>query len=428
MENISKKILYATQSLVEEIRKSSDVLYLTSLGLYILSLTSSMVAWVSFPGFSGIILKQTLTVYILFMLGIYLGSILFIWIHKRWAIFPILLMLAGFLYMCARMQRNVFDGLMVYILIICSFGRSYKKILQVTLGCIGLTVITSAIGVWIGYTRETPKVGAYGTGYAFGISHPNVWGTYALIILLLVWYLFILKKSQTVHLLYYAFSWLFGIFMVFIPKCRTEAVLVFLFPIVAIICELVAGKEDFGRRFRVYKIFFRILMWALILSPVICFVSTIILGQMREWLVVHTFGTYIENFSKRFIQSGLAFKEHGFPLFGEQIRFNSGLSEKLGGYTFVLYIMDNAYSTYAIIRGMIWLVPLLTWLCYAGWQAVKQKDYAILAIAVLFSMLGLMERYALDIYNVVLLYPLTLLTVNRYTKDYNSQQESTGKA
>ena len=99
-------------------------------------------------------------------------------------------------------------------------------------------------------------------------------------------------------------------------------------------------------------------------------------------------------------------------MFGEKIRFNSGVSEKLGGYNIILYIMDNAYSTYAILRGMIWLIPILVWLCYAGRKAVKKKDYALLTITVLFSLLGLMERYALDICNFVLLYPLAIKAGN----------------
>ena len=412
MELLSSKILRIINSLREEICRSSDTLYLIILGLYISSLTLSRVAWVTLPGFSGIILKQTLTIYVFIILSIYLGSILFLWLRRRWTIFLIFLAVVGFLFMCARMQRDIFDGLMICILIVCAYGRTYKRILQVMLGCIGTTVIAAALGVLIGFARETPKVGAYGTGYAFGFSHPNIWGAYVLILLLLVWYLFILNRSGFFQYIYFAFSWMLGIFMVFVPKCRTEALLTILFPIVAIISKSLAGLENLSKNGREHRRVVSILTWVLVLSPVICFCITIVLGQMREWLVVHTFGTYIENFSKRFIQSGLALKEHGFPMFGEKIRFNSGVSEKLGGYNIILYIMDNAYSTYAILRGMIWLIPILVWLCYAGRKAVKKKDYALLTITVLFSLLGLMERYALDICNFVLLYPLAIKAGN----------------
>ena len=193
--------------------------------------------------------------------------------------------------------------------------------------------------------------------------------------------------------------------MVIVPKCRTEAVLALGFPIVAALCKYLQVKRD-------KTLFKKISLWILILSPILCLMITIILGEMREWLVVHTFGTYVENFSKRFIQSGLAFKEHGFPIFGEQLRYNSGLSEQLGEFTFILYKMDNAYSTYIILRGMIWMVPALIWLCYSNWRAVKNRDYALITISVLFCLLGLMERYGLDAFNVSFYYPLAISAIS----------------
>ena len=411
-EKHSVKVSVFFDSLRRGISAAPDILYQLILGLYLLSQLFSLVAWNSISGFSGYQLSQALIIAVLLFLGIYTASILLSWIHQKWAYLPIVIITTGLLVLCTRMRAYVFDGLMIGLLILCSYGKQYTRILKLMLGCTGFVAAGAAIGTKIGYTREVQKVGAYGTGLSFGFVHPNVWGSLVLVILLLVWYLYITKRSDTVRWIYYGGSWILGIFMIFIPKCRTAALLMLLFPAIAGICRIAirqkTGSEDIEEK---KIILYHLLSWLLIFSPVICFLLTIILGQMREWLVIHTFGTYIENFSKRFIQSGLAFKEHGFPLFGEYIRFNAGLSEQLGGHNITLYVMDNAYSTYAILRGMIWLIPVLIWLCYAGWKAVKKQDYAILAILVMFSLLGLMERHALDVYNFVYLYPLTIIDI-----------------
>ena len=206
---------------------------------------------------------------------------------------------------------------------------------------------------------------------------------------------------MAIELGYYALSWAFAIFMVLVPKCRTQALLLIVFPFMVLLCKWVVGDNE-GKR----SIPRRVILWILITTPVLCFFTTIVLGAQREWLVTHTFGTYIENFSKRFIQAGLAFKEHGYPLLGEVVRFETATAEELGSHMIKLYVLDNGYVTYAILRGMIWMVPALVWLSFANWIIGKRKDYRLLAISALFCLMGLMERYTFTMYNFVFLYPL----------------------
>lgn len=422
MDTIKTKVCPWVRSLAEEVRKSSDTLYCIVFGIYLLSLLLPMMGW-SVPGFTGRNVRYTLTVFLFLFLGVYIGSVFVMWLRKKWTIIPVLAAVALFLYLCAGMQRNIFDGLMIVILVLFSYGRQFKHILKTSLLCTAATLITAALGLLFGYTAEMAKTGSYGAGFALGMSHPNVWGTYALFILLMVWYLFIRQRSGTIRFCYYALSWGLGVFMIFVPKCRTEALLAFALPVTAVICRALTGwretgpgrQENAGSGRKVSKLR-KAILWILILTPVICFLLTVILSAMRGWLVENTFGTYIENFSKRFIQSGLAFKEHGFPLLGETIRFKSGFSETLGGYKFVLYVMDNAYSSFAILRGMIWMVPILIWLTFANWKAAWKKDYVLLAISILFCLLGLMERFALDAYNFVYFYPLAIAAGRVFSK------------
>lgn len=306
--------------------------------------------------------------------------------------------------MCAKMQRNKFDGLMIVILAICAYGKNYITILRVMFWWAAATVAIAMIGLPIGFTVEKPKVGLYGTGLALGFAHPNVWGSYVFFIFVLAWYLFMKDRGRNVRIGYFILSWISALFMLIVPKCRTQALLLLLFPLTILSCKRTINWSASTKAVVPKKV----ILGLLILFPFLCFFATIILGSQREWLAIHTMGTYIENFSKRFIQAGLAFREHGFPFFGELLRLRNNYVEQLGGYSFTLYVLDNGYVTFTIYRGMLWMVPALLWLSYANWKIIRNKDYSLLAISTLFCLMGLMERYTFQVYNFIFLYPLSV--------------------
>lgn len=394
----------------KEVQRSVTALYFVILGLYQLSIFLEYIQFVPSYGSLGGTMKIWLSIIVFAILGIYLGSILVLSVQRKWAIIPVLLLMTGFIYVCARMQRNMLDGLLIAILALCAYGKNYKRILQVMLGCAVATVAIAMIGLPIGFTVEKPKVGLYGTGLAFGFAHPNIWGSYIFFIFVLVWYLFVRRADRKVRIGYLIVSWVLAVFMVLVPKCRTQALLLMLFPATIWLSKKLIIASSVGKKI----VLRRVVLWLLILFPIVCYFTTIFLGSQREWLAVHTMGTYIENFSKRFIQGGLAFREHGFPFFGELIRFHSGLVEHLGNHDYSLYILDNAYVTYTIYRGMIWMVPALLWLSYANWKIIREKDYSLLTISILFCLMGLMEIYTLEVYNFIFFYPLaiSMLPVN----------------
>lgn len=381
-----------------EIKEIPEILYITALGLYILSRMSRKVQWVSISVFSGLRLQQALTFSAIIFAGIITAFILARWTHKVWAAVSPAVLVIGFLFLCARKRPDIFDGVMVVFFVILSYRKRFHNIVKLYLGCAAGVLIVVALGLLIGFTKETPKVGPYGTGYAFGTIHPNIWGCLVFLVLVAVWFLYLQKRD----FLLFFISWPLGVFMVLVPKCRTQALLFFVFPVfIYLMDKLMVDGEN--RRFLKLRFLCK---WILILTPFLCFGITVFLGNQREWLVEHTFGLYIENFSKRFIQSGIAFHEHGFPMFGQPLHLNMGVHEVLGNYDIPLYVMDNAYSTYAILRGMLWIVLILVWLCYANWKSLKEKEYGILVISVFMSVFALMERYGLDVwYNFVLLSP-----------------------
>ena len=408
----------ATHILAEEIKNSSSLFYCIILGVYQSGRFHEYVLFTNFSRMT-LTLEAGISFILLILLGVYLESILVSAIRKRWVIVLALILLVGFLFLCARMQRDKFDGLMIAILAVCAYGKDYERILKVMLAVAVATVAIAMIGLPLGITVESPKVGLYGTGLAFGTAHPNVWGSYIFFIFVLVWYLFVKDKGKKLRISYLVTSW--AVFMVLVPKCRTQALLLLLFPLTIWLSKRVTGFSMVKGRILLHKS----VLWILVLFPIFCFVLTVFLGWQREWLAIHTMGTYVENFSKRFIQSGLAFREHGFPIFGELIRFRSGLAEELGGYKFSLYVLDNAYVTYTIYRGLIWMIPALLWLSFANWKIIKRGDYNLLTISILFCLMGLMERYTLGVYNFVFLYPLAISMLAKDTTKEDSGQPST---
>lgn len=378
-----------------------DVLYCMLLGVYYLSVLPWHIRFNSSVLQSGTIV-QILSGAILIILGVYIAGILVSLVRKIWLLIPSFVLLLGFLYLCSGMQKDIFDGLMIVFLALGAYGKDYRKLIKVLLWCTVGIIVLVLIGIPTGLTLETSKVGAYGTGLSFGFAHPNVFGSYLFFVFVTVWYLYVKDRSRLVELGYYVLSLALAVFMVIVPKCRTQALLLILFPLFVLLCRWVIG----GRNQRRLSVLRQVFLWILIAAPVLCFLATVFLGIQREWLVTHTFGTYIENFSKRFIQAGLAFKEHGFPLLGEFIRFESAVPENLGGYMIKLYVIDNGYVSYAILRGMVWMVPALLWLSFVNWKAGREHDFGMLAISVLFCLMGLMERYTFTMYNFVFLYPL----------------------
>ena len=393
--------------LAEAIRKTPDDLYFAMLVLYFLSMLLECVGYTANIGGSNGFVRNTFTAFFLVFFGVFFVSVIFRSsaffrrIRKVWVLLPVSVVIILFLWL----EDAQFNGAMIAILAVGAYGRDYRNILKNFFWCMAATIIAAGIGIPVGLTKEIPKVGAYGTGLSFGFSHANVWGTFAVMTFLLIWYLFEDNRTILTRRVFYALSWILGVFMVIVPKCRTGALLLFLFPLMSVLCRGVIGDPGirvFRRRNRARGI----IICVLILAPFLCYLITLILGSQREWLVVHTFGNYTENFSKRFIQSGLAFKEHGFPLIGERIRFHSGPAEHLGNYKIGLYVLDNSYAAFTILRGLVWMVPALLWLSYANWKMIRRKDHYLLTISVLFCLLAMMERYPFEIYNFVFLYPL----------------------
>ena len=83
----------------------------------------------------------------------------------------------------------------------------------------------------------------------------------------------------------------------------------------------------------------------------------------------------------------------------------------VNGKTEVLHVLDNAYVTYTIQEGMLFMLPLLGWLSLAAGLCFRKRDGRLLLISVFMLVYALMERGGLlGYYNPLFLYPMTVIS------------------
>ena len=108
----------------------------------------------------------------------------------------------------------------------------------------------------------------------------------------------------------------------------------------------------------------------------------------------------------RFIEGGYSLRRNGISLFGHP--FYDFDAEIVDASYQITQIMDNAYVSNLILRGILNMAISLSWIACSHWQCIKRRDYRLIAVSFLFLILAMMERPALDVwFNYVLLYPLS---------------------
>ena len=373
--------------------KTSEFLYLLALFLYLASYFCKRIRWVRGLGFTGASLQE-----LFFVLMLAAGGLAFclqIWqkVQPHFLGLPAAVLVLAGLSSLDRTQNLTYLAAAV-TLILYSYGKNFRRMVGLYLGCAVLTLGIAAAGLAFGFTRERIKIGAYGTGYAWGTVHANSWGFLVLLAALALWYLFLSGRPRLSAGLFLGL----GLFLLLVQKCRTAGALLMAFAL----AQLAAGKipQREGRLCRILRIL-------LILTPFLCLALTLILAANREWLVRVTYGTYLQNFSKRFVQAGVALRAYGVSLFGTRMELDGSVREVLAGTVEALEYADNAYGCYLIERGALGLSVMLAWLSYVNVCAVRRGDRRLLLLSLFLSVAGLMERVPVLLwYNFTLLYPL----------------------
>ena len=302
-------------------------------------------------------------------------------------------------------SETVYRVVLCTLLILLACGKNFDKIVRLFRVLFSGAVGVAALGLLLGYTSSGVKVGAYGTGLALGMTYPNTWARVFFLAILLCWY----DWGQEKPIRTFALFWLAAIPVLLIVKCRTIALLMILFPVTVWMKDMVTGRKELQNSVKSHHAQGgrRVLKTLLIAMPFLCFALTLLLCSQMELLHKLTYGNYLRNMSKRFVQGGIALKEYGLPLLGKRIDLGNNISVVLNGEMEDLYILDCGYINYGLSRGMIWLFSMMAWQGFANSRCIRNKDYGMLIIGLFMSLLALMEREGFDPwYNPTLLYPL----------------------
>lgn len=305
-------------------------------------------------------------------------------------------------------HKVIFTVVMDFFLCLMAYGKDYKKLLRCLVFVPVAILLIAGLGLPVGLTQNFTKMGQADSTSSLGIIYPNTWGYIAFQAMLLVWYLYLKKKP----LLTFSMFWAIGVFMYFVIGCRTIAILSLVLPPFTL---LISWKE---RRDREPEKLLRkkpgLFAWFAIALPVLCCVLSIVLSLEKEWVAVNFYPTAertnapLHSMAMRFVQGGLALDYFGFPLLGRTMRVIAPLYlDSSTGVVEHLYVMDNAYTSFIIMKGVLWMICILAWLTFAHWRGWKNRDYSILLIGCFMVVFAIMERPGLEVwYNFMLLYPL----------------------
>lgn len=408
-KNVWQSIRNSALSFMEVVKSGPDFLYFILVICYVVSEYAERIEW-TIDIFSAQRI-HFLHYFVLLGSGAYLCYKVAVW-KKMWdkpyLLLPMILAigcLCGYflLFLNKDWKHNkvVFSVVIDIFLCLMAYGKNYKRLLQCLVFVPIAVLAVAGLGLLVGLTQEFTKVGTDST-HSLGIIYPNTWGYIAFQAMLLAWYLYLKKKP----LITFAMFWGMSVFMYFVIGCRTIAVLSVAFPPVTLLTSWMEKRE------RKPGAKPGIIGWFAIALPVLCFVFTLVLSLNKEWVAVtfykNFYGTPLHTMSMRFVQSGLAIDAFGFPLFGRPMTLMAPVYlDPATGITEDLYVMDNAYTTFMILKGCLWLACCLSWLTFAQWRSWKNKDYAILMIGCFMLVFAIMERPGMEVwYNFVLLYPL----------------------
>ena len=327
---------------------------------------------------------------------------LILWKRKVWIAVPAALLFCGAYYLAQDMAFKRYYLMLGVFLALLACGKSYRKILNCFLFCHAGVLLLGALGLAFGFALDRVKEETYGTGHSFGIIHPNNFAHIVFLVLVLCWYLYFRRRKW----LSFPLFWLAAIPIFTLCKCRTVTFFLLLFPPISLLSGIQGRKRE-----RTGALPGGLFWWErlLALAPFLFLALTLFLSSQLE-LLQKTKDSPLYNMLGRFVQSGVALHYYGFPLKGRIIDTSGALTLVIGGHTQKLHVMDNAYVTYLIEEGVIWLLCVLGWYSAGMRRMLVKRDYGLLLIAVFMLLLSLMERVGLmAVYNFTALYPLAAI-------------------
>ena len=283
-------------------------------------------------------------------------------------------------------------------LVAASWNRNFRRTVAVFLVAYAGIFLTAFMGLLLGYTKDTVRFTDYGAKHAFGMVHPNTAARIIFIIVFSLWYLFLQEKKKATWILF----WGAAVFLIITNRCRTIIFLLLVFPLLWRSCYMGELKKNRGKE---------ILIAA---APLICLGITLLLCIPINLIHRFTYDNALFSIGERFVQAGITIRQYGLPLIGHSINTSGSVKMIVDGEKIALFAVDNAFISYGVIRGLLWLIPCMCLLCLANRLAWKKADYAIAVLGVLMSVFAVLERYGLDpAFNLLFFYPLSVLGESR---------------
>lgn len=405
-----KKIRGEGISFFSEVAKANEDIYLILLIMYVAIYFMLKIAWKQNVDHGIEMFRYGLLSIVMWGATLYLFFIIATWKDLWKKNIPLILVGATMLaltgFFSKKMSTNSYGVVFDIFFCLMVFGKDYKKVLKCILCVSVLMLIVAAIGVPLGFTLDLEKPEYVSTTHSLGINYPNTWGYLVFLALMLFWYLYLRQRQYITFPLFWIVSW----FMFKYISCNTIAALTMVFPVGALVVDFIekyADKKAVDAVEVKKKDSIKILGWIIVIIPILAFAFVLIASMNYEWMHAIFYGGRLRNFAMRFVQGGLYFKTYGLPIVGNPYRSNQMTYVNVNGSFEKVGILDSSFAAYLIMRGLVWMVYTLLWLCLANWKALKKRDYAIPFLEAVILVFAMMERPGLEMwYNFILLYPL----------------------
>lgn len=405
METFLTTLRSEISSLLHAVSKASERIYLILITLYVLIYLELRTAWAPDLGLKIQNIRYALLGAVMWGAALYLFFIIATW-KDLWGN-NFMLLLTGAVLLCATwcfsriMSTNSYGAVMDIFFCVAAFGKDFRKMLKCILGATISMLLIAGLGNAAGFTLDMVKPGTDLPGHSLGINYPNTWGYIVFLALIIIWYLYLRNRS----IITFAVFWPVSVFMYRYIICRTIAGICLVFPLLALFTDWVERRADQKAEEGTLKRK-RSIEGLVTAIPCLAFAFMMFVSMQYKWVHQFYHGP-LRNLAWRFLQSGLYFMTYGLPLIGNPYNSNNHTYVNVNGEFVEVGILDSSFAAYLIMRGLIWMIYTLLWLCLAQWKALKKRDYAIIMLEIVLLGFAMMERPGLDMwYNFILLYPL----------------------
>lgn len=393
------------KSFFQAVGRSSEVIYLILLSLYVALFYFLKIQWIGLKNTTFDAVRYGTLSLVMWGSALYLTYVIAEWKNLWKKTFSLIIvaavLLAATYFFTKGMSTNVYGVVMDFFFCVLAYKKDFRKILKCMLGVCVVMLLIAGLGMPLGITGDVGKPETNLPGHSLGINYPNTWGYLVFLGLIILWYLYLRNKPLLTFPIFWAVSW----FMYNYIICRTIAGLTLLFPVVALIVDNLEKWMDRRSRAGTFKRL-KLLEWCVTVIPFIAWAFMMYSSYQVDWWHKYYHGS-LRNLAWRFIQGGLYFRTYGIPMIGNPYRSNQVTYVVVQNEFIKVGILDSSFAAYLIMRGVLWLCYTLLWLSVAHYKALKKRDYAIILIETFFLGFAMMERPGLEMwYNFILLYPL----------------------